>query len=137
MNRRGFVSALGMLGIGVPLWLRRDGASVNRKDPAELIRRIVTGELSVVALGASWDAVFAGNAEFVVSDGTLLRVFNDCDSVDYIDSIRWPDGDEWDYDRVNPRNAVGPLGAGRAEDSAIERVFKSAPVLTYARDVRF
>jgi hypothetical protein len=38
------------------------------------------------------EAVYAGNAEYVLPNGWTLWVFNDCDEWDYLDSARAPDG---------------------------------------------
>lgn len=76
-----------------------DGVSASR--PAHLV-------------GRTWDEVFAGNVTWSVGGGWLVRVFNDCNSWDYIDSLVTPDGREIDYDDLpdavrfwQPSNAAG------------------------------
>jgi hypothetical protein len=65
-----------------------------------LLRRIETGETTIQALFESWEDVWAGDVDFETSDGWLLRIFNDCDDYDYIDTIITPERAVWEFDAL-------------------------------------
>jgi hypothetical protein len=58
---------------------------------AELLRRAGRGEVKIVAVGRSWNLVYAGNVTLVIGDYVVV-IFNDCDELDYVDSATAPDG---------------------------------------------
>lgn len=47
-------------------------------------------------------ATYCGNVEFLLSNGWTVTVFNDCDSFDYVDSVRAPDGRVAEYKPTLP-----------------------------------
>lgn len=70
---------------------------VSGPELVELFRKAIRREVKVVALGASWTDVYAGNVRFRIGDYTVT-IFNDCNELDYIDSATAPDGREGDFD---------------------------------------
>lgn len=67
------------------------------REIAELFRKVISGTAAIEPDGESWDEVYAGNFGCTI-DGYELTIFNDCDSVDYVDSATSPDGREGDFD---------------------------------------
>ena len=49
--------------------------------------------------GETWDECYAGNVEFAFA-GWRFTIFNDCDSLDYTDSVTAPDGTTADFDQL-------------------------------------
>lgn len=45
-----------------------------------------------------WHEVYAGNVRYRSAAGHVVEVFNDCDSWDYVDTIRHADGRTWDFE---------------------------------------
>ena len=58
---------------------------------ADVLRRVISGESTLICVGQTWDEAYAADVAFTV-DGWHISIFNDCDSVDYTDSITAPDG---------------------------------------------
>jgi hypothetical protein len=63
-----------------------------------LLKAIDDGSVTVSADGETWKETYAGDVKFTTSNGWKITVFNDCDSWDYIDSIRSPEGEVIDFD---------------------------------------
>jgi hypothetical protein len=62
-----------------------------------LLHAIETGDVTITPTRNPSD-VFAGDVEYLCSTGHRLRIFNDCNSWDYVDSVYTPDGLLlWDY----------------------------------------
>lgn len=76
-------------------------AKISIQEAVEIIRRGIRGELEIKPEipGVTWDGVYAGDVGFWFGDWMFV-FFNDCDELDYTDSVRAPDGrvsdcDEW------------------------------------------
>lgn len=70
---------------------------------AELFRKVIRGEASIVPDNWSWDWVWCGNF-YCTIDGYKVVIFNDCGELDYVDSATAPDGrtgdfDHWEHDQ--------------------------------------
>lgn len=81
--------------------------SLDAKEVAQLLTDIVNGK-AIPRLrdeDRSWDMVYAGEVEFDV-DGWKLVVFNDCDSIDYVDSATSPDGRFGVFESWTPKDAA-------------------------------
>lgn len=66
-----------------------------------LFRAIEDGSARICTVGPTWDEVYTGDVRFDVllgEDFCQLVVFNDCDDVDYLDNIIFPDHAEYDFD---------------------------------------
>lgn len=91
-----------------------------------LLLRIARGETTVAYVGAySWAETYAGNVEFITSDGWKLVVFNDCDEFDYVSEAIAPDGREYDFDHGYDIGYSEEEALGK-EFVAVERVFEEA-----------
>lgn len=64
---------------------------------AELLRKVLRGDEKALAVGSSWGDVYAGEVRFRIGDYELL-IFNDCNELDYVDSVKAPDGRVGDFD---------------------------------------
>lgn len=78
-------------------------------------------EIKLSTKEASWDDTWAGNVEFIIGDW-IVTIFNDCDSLDYIDSVRSASGELlYEFDTENdPFLFVTP-----DERDALERLLKA------------
>lgn len=94
------------------------------EDIAALLRGIATGAITVHAEGETWDEVYAGNVTFVCSTGDRLVVFNDCDSLDYIDAAQLRDGRIADFDDWADTDPSWSLS--EPENEAVYRALKAA-----------
>lgn len=56
-----------------------------------VLRSVSAGTRTVTA-DAAPAAVFAGNVTYTTGDGWTIVVFNDCNSWDYVEAMRAPDG---------------------------------------------
>ena len=63
----------------------------------ELFRMAIRREVKVVALGESWNDVYADDVRLRIGDYTVV-IFNDCNDPDYVDSATSADGREGDFD---------------------------------------
>jgi 2,3-bisphosphoglycerate-dependent phosphoglycerate mutase len=70
---------------------------VSGEEIAELFRRAIRLELKIFAIGGQWNEVYAGNVRFRMGEYQVV-IFNDCDSLDYVDSVIAPDGRMGDFD---------------------------------------
>lgn len=68
-------------------------ARLTGREVGEQIRRALRGEIEVRLVNPAWtwEAVFAGDVEFLFGDWRIT-IFNDCDSLDYVDNAIAPDG---------------------------------------------
>lgn len=65
---------------------------VPANEVTELFRAVIRGESSIKLLGnKTWEGAFAANLDLDI-DGNIITVFNDCNSFDYIDSVKMSDG---------------------------------------------
>lgn len=65
----------------------------------DFLQRIETGEITLEPVHCAQD-VFAGNVEYLASNGWSVVVFNDANEWDYIDRICTRDGRALDYDQI-------------------------------------
>jgi len=79
-------------------------------DLAEVLRRVAYGKTIPTVIGRTWDEVQAGNVTFEIEGWTIV-IFNDGDSLDYIDEVTAPDGRHADFDdwSNNPKLGCDPL----------------------------
>lgn len=77
---------------------------------AELLRKAISGQSKLTLANNSllgWDRTYTGDVSFVI-DGWRVTFFNDCDELDYCDSVKCPDGrsasfdDWWKTDERDP-----------------------------------
>lgn len=87
---------------------------------AAVLRQVGRGEIAVklVDSGWPWNRVYAGNVAFEIA-GYRLVIFNDCDELDYIDSVVTPDDRVGDFEEwyINGEEPVSLLT--EAEQQAI------------------
>lgn len=69
------------------------------KGYAEILQRIQAGDVFCVYTGPSWNEVYAGEVSFEC-DGWHFVIFNDCDTLDYTDSVTAPDGSKATFDEL-------------------------------------
>ena len=94
---------------------------------AELFRKAIRREVKIVAVGESWNHVYAGDVRFRVGDYTVV-IFNDCNELDYVDSAIAPDGRVGDFDswwdtKTEPVKLLTPL-----EYQQLENLLEKAPI---------
>lgn len=77
--------------------------TVRAMDEGRIAFWVVRDEHHGTEWGYDWEAVYAGNVIYETETGWRVEVFNDCDSFDYIDCARMPDGTEIDYDDFGGR----------------------------------
>ena len=102
--------------------------TIPEEEIAELFRKAIRGETKVVAVGFSWNSAGCGNARVRI-DGYDLVIFNDCQELDYVDSVTAPDGRTGDFDDwLN-----GPVAfLNPDEQELMERILESAEVVDEA-----
>jgi hypothetical protein len=93
----------------------------------ELFRKAIRREVKIVALGASWKHVYAGDVRFRIGDYTVT-IFNDCNELDYVDSAVAPDGREGDFDAWYNTNAEPVSLLTELEYQQLENLLERAPV---------
>ena len=95
-----------------------DAASIDA-----LLRTVIEEQRTIHVIGERWDDVFAGNVVFVIQPGDYyITIFNDCDSLDYVDSIR-RGGKEVRYDDWE-KAGEQPLNYGRPTSLTVEEFAK-------------
>lgn len=89
-----------------------------------LLKDILDGNVTVkVKPGCeTWDQRYAGDVEFVAGKYELT-VFNDCDSFDYVDSVRY-EGSEANFDSIF--NGLDWNRFTDEEQDRLEEIFKRA-----------
>lgn len=80
----------------------------------KLLDMVVTGEKQIYVCGSNedewdngndWDDTYAGNVCFAIDDYKIV-IFNDCDQIDYIESIILPNGSIIKYDDISPHDVI-------------------------------
>lgn len=104
-----------------------DSNAIPGEEIAELFRKAIRREVKIVAVGTSWNEVYAGDAKLRIGDYEVV-IFNDCNELDYVDSAIAPDGrtgnfDEWDNSNTDPVALLTD-----AEQSQLQHRLESAPV---------
>lgn len=84
---------------------------------------IINGALELTVIGQTWDEVYCGDVCFRCSDGTVLKVFNDCGEYDYIEEAVFTNGQVATYDELyrSPPDA-GDLDFNSGADALTERM---------------
>ena len=89
---------------------------ITRQEVADVLKAAVAGEIPVRLVNPeqTWHVVYAGNMDFMLGDWRIT-IFNDCDELDYIDSVKAPDGREAEFEDLNGEDPVtsaygDPLG---------------------------
>ena len=97
----------------------------------KVIRKIISGEEGIAVLDKSWDDTFAGTVRFVTETWWVLDIFNDCDSLDYLEGVITPEGQKF-TDDGNNRYWMSFLRRKKNnfDLNKLEKVLKSAPVIT-------
>lgn len=101
---------------------------VSGEEVAELLRQAIRGEVAVKLAHAewTWEGTYAGDVGFVVGDWRVT-IFNDCDELDYIDSVTAPDGRTGDFDQWWDDNHSEPTCfLDASEQAALERLLEEA-----------
>lgn len=72
---------------------------VRGQEIAHLLRQVGQGEIiaKLVDSRCTWEQVYAGNVAFEIA-GYRVVIFNDCDELDYIDSVVTPDDRTGDFE---------------------------------------
>lgn len=72
---------------------------VSGYEVADILRRVGQGEMTVKLVDprCTWEWVYAGNVAFEIA-GYRIVIFNDCDELDYIDSVVTPDDRTGDFE---------------------------------------
>lgn len=73
--------------------------ALSEEECLDFLHRIETGELTLEPVHCAQD-VFAGDVEYLASNGWSLVVFNDANEWDYIEKIRSADGRRVDFDEI-------------------------------------
>ena len=107
-----------------PEWNQQN--SITAEEVVVLLRRVISGELKIVAVGASWDDIYAGNVRVRI-DGYKLVIFNDCNQLDYVDSITAADGRHGDSDHWFLSNTEPVDLMTDEEGTELERLLMEAP----------
>ena len=94
----------------------------------ELFRRAIRREVKIVAVGCSWNDVYAGNV-YVRIDGYELVIFNDCSQLDYVDKATAPDGRRGDFDEWWLSNTEPVELMSDDEGRQLEFLLENAPVV--------
>lgn len=100
---------------------------VSGHEVADLLRRVGRGEVAVklADFGWPWNRVYAGNVEFAIA-GYRVVIFNDCDELDYVDSVITPDDRTGDFEDWY-RNGEEPVSLlTEAEKQAVVLQLKAA-----------
>lgn len=92
----------------------------------ELFRRAIRREVKIVALGASWKDIYAGDVRFRIGGYTVV-IFNDCNELDYVDSAIAPDGREGDFDAWSDANQEPVSLLTELEYQQLENLLERAP----------
>jgi hypothetical protein len=108
----------------VPQWPANE---VTGPELVELFRKAIRREVKVVALGASWKQVYAGDVRFRIGDYTVT-IFNDCNELDYVDSAIAPDGREGDFEAWANQNLEPVSLLTELEYQQLENLLERAPV---------
>jgi hypothetical protein len=100
---------------------------VTSPELVELFHKAIRREVKVVALGESWNDVYAGNVRFHIGDYTVV-IFNDCNELDYVESATAADGregefDAWWFANLDPVSLLTEL-----EYQQLENLLERAPV---------
>jgi hypothetical protein len=100
---------------------------VTGPEVAELLRKVMRREVKIVAVDRSWKEVYAGEVRFRAG-GYEIVIFNDCNELDYVDSVNAPDGrvgnfDDWWDARTEPVSLLTDQ-----ERRLLENQLESAPV---------
>lgn len=103
---------------------------VGEEEARDVLLRAIAGSAAVRLLnpGQTWDQTYAGDVGFVI-DGWEFWFFNDCDDLDYVDSVRSPDGRFAEYgDWKSDCGAFSDPLSGIDSDgcAALERLLKEA-----------
>jgi hypothetical protein len=95
-------------------------------EAVELLERIGRGEISLCLKDPEkdWDYVYAGEVVYLAG-GYEIRVFNDCDSFDYVDSI------------ITPNKRFGEYSLWQAEPPFDETADNSIDMIIYRRSSEF
>ena len=109
-----------------PEWNQQN--SITAEEVVVLLRRVIRGELKITAVGASWDDIYAGNVRVRI-DGYKLVIFNDCNQLDYVDSITAEDGRHGDSDHWFLSNKEPVDLMTDEEGTLLERLLMEAPVV--------
>jgi hypothetical protein len=94
-----------------------DVPSEPRMFDVDFLRAVIRGEVPVSVVGERWDEVFAGNVVFHMGPHRVV-VFNDCNALDYIDSVDGVDV----CGTADPIDMLTPL-----EQDALLAVLRLAP----------
>jgi probable phosphoglycerate mutase len=90
-----------------------------REEIAALLREAMVGKFEFV--DETWDETYAGNCAIRVGTA-VITLFNDCDSLDYVDSADLSDGRHWEYEDGPEIFAL----TTREEEDQLERALKAA-----------
>ena len=105
----------------------RQNDKVPGEEILELFRQAIRGEVQIVALGESWNNVYAGDVRFRIG-GYEVVIFNDCNELDYADSATSPDGRKGDFDDWWNADTEPVRRLTEQEYTALEHLLESAPV---------
>lgn len=75
-------------------------AQITKQEILDFLHQIEEGVVTLKATHEPQD-VYAGNVQYVASNGWKIVVFNDCNEWDYIDFIETPDGRQIDYETLS------------------------------------
>lgn len=99
------------------------------EEVVEQFRKALHGEIKISLYDPNWnwDKMYAGNVGFWFGDYKII-LFNDCDELDYTDSVVSPDGRYADYGDWNKEDFIGcPLNLlSEKELSSLEKILKEA-----------
>lgn len=90
---------------------------------ADLLRKVLRGEVPIKVIGCSWGAAYAGDVLFEI-DGYLLTIFNDCEELDYVSEATAPDGRNCDFDAWYDDGGDPICFLTEIEVAGLEAIFK-------------
>ncbi len=86
---------------------------ITSEEVVKLLRRVISGEVTIQPDDEPWDDVWGGEVPFTASDGWQISIYNDGDEAYYVDSVTAPDGrlgnyQDWtgNYPQLGPLNVL-------------------------------
>lgn len=99
--------------------------SLSVREVYQILKDVALGTRVMTRIGRqTWDEVYASHFEVEV-DGWRLSIYNDCDSLDYLETCIAPDSRRWSFDS-SQRFGTDPVELMSTwEHETFERLLKS------------
>ena len=96
---------------------------IPKADAKAILERLLVEEVRLAPGEIPWTEAYAGDVSFLCGD-YKVTFFNDCDSLDYTDSIERNGVKIWDYAAAGGRDALNELTG--EEQTRLEEILKAA-----------